>query len=368
MGHKIHPTGFRVGVIYGWQSKWYSDRGYTRLLHEDLAVRRKIMTQLADASISKVDIDRSANQVTITIHTAKPGIVIGRQGAKVEELRQTLDRLTGRRVRVNIQEIRVPELDAYLVARSIADQLQRRIAFRRAMKQAVQRTMQRGAKGIKVIVAGRLGGAEMSRRETEKDGRVPLHTLRADIDYGLAEAHTTFGRIGVKVWIYKGEILPEPKQPKPEAEEAAAPEAAPAAAPAVVPTVPAAAVAEAPVLATAPVSAQEPAAPPPMPEVEATPAATVPPPAPEPVPSAAAPAAAPALDPLAELQRMQEEMRRMQEEMARLQRQAAEAAQQQASAPPPAAVPPAPPATTPEEEPTASTESLEAETEDRANE
>src|SRR5579883_2443759 len=229
MGHKIHPTGFRVGVIYGWQSKWYSDRGYTRLLHEDLAVRRKIMTQLADASIARVDIDRSANQVTVTIHTAKPGIVIGRQGAKVEELRQTLDKLTGRRVRVNIQEIRVPELDAYLVARSVADQLQRRIAFRRAMKQSVQRTMQRGAKGVKIIVAGRLGGAEMSRRETEKDGRVPLHTLRADIDYGFAEAHTTFGRIGVKVWIYKGDILPERKQPKVVEEEAAAPAAAPAA-------------------------------------------------------------------------------------------------------------------------------------------
>jgi len=360
MGHKIHPTGFRVGVIYGWQSKWYSDRGYTRLLHEDLAVRRKIMTQLADASISRVDIDRSANQVTVTIHTAKPGIVIGRQGAKVEELRQTLDKLTGRRVRVNIQEIRVPELDAYLVARSIADQLQRRIAFRRAMKQAVQRTMQRGAKGIKVIVAGRLGGAEMSRRETEKDGRVPLHTLRADIDYGLAEAHTTFGRIGVKVWIYKGEILPEPKQ-RPEAEETA--EAAPpAATPAVVP---AAAVAEAPVPATATVSAQEPAAPP-EPEVAAAAPAPAAPPTPEPATAPAAPApapAAPALDPMAELQRMQEEMRRMQEEMARLQRQAAEAAAQQAAQP----TPPTPPATTPEEQPTASAESLEAEREGQGN-
>ncbi len=364
MGHKIHPTGFRVGVIYGWQSRWYSDRGYTRLLHEDLAIRRKIMTSLADASISRVDIDRSANQVTVTIHTAKPGIVIGRQGAKVEELRQTLDKLTGRRVRVNISEIRVPELDAYLVARSIADQLQRRIAFRRAMKQAVQRTMQRGAKGIKVIVAGRLGGAEMSRRETEKDGRVPLHTLRADIDYGLAEAHTTFGRIGVKVWIYKGDILPEPKQ-RPEVEEAA--EAAPASTPAVVP---AAAVAEAPALATAAVSAQEPAAPPPVPEVTpAAPTAPVAPPAPEPAPAAAAAEAAPAapaLDPMAELQRMQAEMRRMQEEMARLQRQAAEAAAQQASQAQLAAPPP--PATTPEEQSTASAESLEADREGNGNE
>src|SRR5579883_660717 len=268
MGHKIHPTGFRVGVIYGWQSKWYSDRGYTRLLHEDLAVRRKIMTQLADASIARVDIDRSANQVTVTIHTAKPGIVIGRQGAKVEELRQTLDKLTGRRVRVNIQEIRVPEMDAYLVARSIADQLQRRVAFRRAMKQAVQRTMQRGAKGIKVIVGGRLGGSEMGRREQEKEGRVPLHTLRADIDYGFAEARTTYGLIGVKVWIYKGEILPEPKKVREPAEQPA--EAAPALPEGTI--VPAAAAApaapavEAPA-APAPAAAQvEPAPAPAMPE------------------------------------------------------------------------------------------------------
>ena len=207
MGHKIHPTGFRVGVIYGWQSKWYSDRGYTRLLHEDLAIRRKIMTSLADASIAKVDIDRSANQVTVTIHTAKPGIVIGRQGAKVEELRQTLDKLTGRRVRVNIQEIRVPELDAYLVARSIADQLQRRIAFRRAMKKAIQTAQKFGAKGIRVACSGRLGGAEMARYEWYREGRVPLHTLRADIDYGFAEAKTTYGVIGIQVWIFRGEVL-----------------------------------------------------------------------------------------------------------------------------------------------------------------
>ncbi len=212
MGHKIHPTGFRIGVIYDWQSKWYSDRNYTELLHEDVRIRGLIQQQLGDASISKVDIDRSANQVAVTIHTAKPGIVIGRGGEKVERLRGSLEKLTRRRVRVNIQEIRVPELDANLVARSIAEQLQRRVAFRRALKQSVQRTMQRGAKGVKVRVAGRLGGAEMSRKETEMDGRVPLHTLRADIDYGVAEAHTTFGRIGVKVWIYKGEILPPPKR------------------------------------------------------------------------------------------------------------------------------------------------------------
>lgn len=222
MGHKVHPTGFRLGVIYPWQAKWYADKDYTELLHEDLAIRELIMKRLADAAIARVDIDRSANQVTVTIHTARPGIVIGRSGAKVDELRTNLEQITGRRVRVNIQEIRQPELNATLVARSIAEQLQRRVAFRRAMKQAAQRAMQRGAGGIKIIVAGRLGGAEMSRREMEMQGRVPLHTLRADIDYGTAEAHTTFGRIGVKVWIYKGEVLPE-RRPREEVAEGGAP-------------------------------------------------------------------------------------------------------------------------------------------------
>ena len=234
MGHKVHPIGFRIGVIYDWQSKWFADKHYTGLVHEDLEIRRTIMDSLWDAGISKIEIDRNANQAVVTVHTAKPGIVIGRGGQKVDELRARLEKATGRRIRVNIQEIRQPELDAYLVARAVAEQLQRRVAFRRAMKQAVARTMQRGAKGIKIIVGGRLGGAEMSRRETEKEGRVPLHTLRADIDYGLAEARTTFGRIGVKVWIYKGEILPEPKAaPEPEEEAVAivaseATEAAPA--------------------------------------------------------------------------------------------------------------------------------------------
>jgi small subunit ribosomal protein S3 len=230
MGHKVHPTGFRLGVIYDWQSKWYADRNYTELLHEDLRIRNEIMSKLSDAGISRVEIDRNANQVTIGIHTAKPGIVIGRSGQKVDELRSELEKLTGKRVRININEIRVPELDAYLVARSIAEQLQRRVAFRRAMKQAVARTMARGALGVKVQVAGRLGGAEMSRRETEKAGRVPLHTLRADIDYGQTEAHTTFGRIGVKVWIYKGDVIPE-RRPAPEAAAPAVAAAAPAAAP-----------------------------------------------------------------------------------------------------------------------------------------
>jgi small subunit ribosomal protein S3 len=213
-------VGFRIGVIYDWQSKWFADKHYTGLLHEDLEIRRHIMSGLWDAGISKIEIDRNANQAVVTVHTAKPGIVIGRGGQKVDELRARLEQATGRRVRVNISEIRQPELDAYLVARSVAEQLQRRVAFRRAIKQAVSRTMQRGAKGVKIIVGGRLGGTEMSRRETEMEGRVPLHTLRADIDYGLAEAHTTFGRIGVKVWIYKGEILPEPKVVR-EVEESA---------------------------------------------------------------------------------------------------------------------------------------------------
>jgi len=211
VGHKVHPIGFRLGVIYGWQSKWYADRHYSDLLHEDLSIRNSIATSLRDAGISHVEIDRNANMVLVTVHTARPGIVIGRGGQKVDELRQRLEALTGRRVRVNIVEIRQPELDATLVARSVAEQLERRVSHRRAMKQAVTRTMQRGAEGMKIIVGGRLGGAEMSRRETEKSGRVPLHTLRANIDYGTSEAHTTFGRIGVKVWIYKGEILPPPK-------------------------------------------------------------------------------------------------------------------------------------------------------------
>jgi small subunit ribosomal protein S3 len=209
MGHKVHPIGFRLGILYGWQSKWFADKNYTELLHEDLSVRKMILKRLSDAAVSRVELERNANQVIVTIHTAKPGIVIGRGGQKVDELRTDLEKVTNRRVRVNIVEIRQPELDAYLVARSVADQLERRVAFRRAMKQAVTRTMQRGARGVKIQVGGRLGGSEMSRRETEKEGRVPLHTLRADVDFGQAEAHTTFGRIGVKAWIYRGDVIPE---------------------------------------------------------------------------------------------------------------------------------------------------------------
>jgi small subunit ribosomal protein S3 len=240
MGHKVHPIGFRLGILYGWQSKWYADKNYTDLLHEDLGVRKMILKRLSDAAVSRVELERNANQVIVTIHTAKPGIVIGRGGQKVDELRTELEKLTNRRVRVNIVEIRQPELDAYLVARSVADQLERRVAFRRAMKQAVTRTMQRGARGVKIQVGGRLGGSEMSRRETEKEGRVPLHTLRADVDFGQAEAHTTFGRIGVKAWIYRGDVLPEPAPMRGGAEEDTSPPMAqpPAAA---APPVPAAA-------------------------------------------------------------------------------------------------------------------------------
>ncbi len=209
MGQKVHPHGFRLGVIYDWESKWFAEKDYKQHLHLDIELRQHILDLLPDAGISRIELDRNANLVTATIHTAKPGIVIGRGGARVEELRGSLEQLTGGRVRVNIQEIRTPELDAFLVARAVADQLERRVAFRRAVKQAVQRTMQRGAQGVRISVAGRLGGTEMSRRETETSGRVPRHTLRADIDYGLAEAHTTYGRIGVKAWIYKGDILPD---------------------------------------------------------------------------------------------------------------------------------------------------------------
>lgn len=190
MGQKIHPHGFRIGIIYDWESKWFAEKDYTARLHQDLDLRRFVLSELPDAAISRLEIDRNANLVTVTIHTAKPGIVIGRGGAKVEDLRNALERFTGGRVRVNIQEIRVPELDAYLVARSVADQLERRVAFRRAIKQSVQRTMQRGAQGCRVAIAGRLGGSEMSRRESETQGRVPRHTLRADIDYGqIGRAH-----------------------------------------------------------------------------------------------------------------------------------------------------------------------------------
>ncbi len=212
MGHKVHPLGFRLGVIRDWQAKWYADTHYAEFLQEDLKLRQAIRSKYADAAISLVEIDRQAKEITVTIHTARPGIVIGRGGQRVDELSSHLEKLIGKRVRLNIQEIRQPELDANLVARTIAEQIQRRIAYRRAMKQAIFRTIQAGAKGIRVSCAGRLGDAEIARRQTMHQGQVPLHTIRADIDYGFTEARTTLGRIGVKVWIFKGEILPEPKE------------------------------------------------------------------------------------------------------------------------------------------------------------
>jgi small subunit ribosomal protein S3 len=211
MGHKVNPTGFRIGVIKGWQGKWYADRHYANYLEEDLKIRRAIEFKYPEAAISNVEIERQANQVVATINTARPGIVIGRGGQRVDEARAYLEKTIGKRIQLNIKEVQQPELDARLVARSIADQLERRIAYRRAMKQAMARTMQAGGKGIKVAVAGRLGGAEIARRLNMHEGRVPLHTMRADIDYGFTEARTVMGRIGVKTWIYKGEILPEVK-------------------------------------------------------------------------------------------------------------------------------------------------------------
>lgn len=222
MGHKVHPYGFRLGVSRTWNAKWFADKDYTALLDEDIAIRQLVARRLANASVSQVEIERGINHVTVTIHTAKPGIVIGKGGANVEALRQQVGRLSTRKVKLEIREIRQPELDAMLVASNIAQQLARRIAFRKAMKQAVQRTMKAGAKGVKVAVAGRLGGSEMARREWEKEGRIPLGTLRADISYGQVHAHTTYGRIGVKVWIYRGDIMPERQAPHEAAVSAAA--------------------------------------------------------------------------------------------------------------------------------------------------
>ena len=226
MGQKTHPIGFRLGVKVGersvkdWDGRWFATgKEYSDLLIEDVRVREHIMTRMADAGVAKVEIERSANMITVTIHAAKPGIVIGKSGVKVEELRRTLEAKTGKRIRVTIQEIRQPEINAMLVARSIADQLEKRVAFRRAMKQAVQRAQRFGAKGVRVQVSGRLGGSEMSRREWDRWGRVPLHTLRADIDYGQTEAHTTYGVIAVKVWVYRGDFTPDGRSPEEVAAE-----------------------------------------------------------------------------------------------------------------------------------------------------
>ena len=208
MGHKVHPYGFRLGVTRTWTAKWYHDKEYTTLLIEDIAIRKLVGARLANASVSGLEIERNFGQVTVTVHTAKPGIVIGKGGQNVEILRQQIGALTKRKVKLEIKEIRQPELDAYLVATNISQQLSRRIAFKKAMKQSIQRSMKAGAKGVKIMVSGRLGGAEMSRREWDREGRIPLGTLRADISYGQVHAHTTYGRIGVKVWIYRGDVAP----------------------------------------------------------------------------------------------------------------------------------------------------------------
>jgi small subunit ribosomal protein S3 len=228
MGRKVHPYAFRIGAIKGWNAKWYADKHFSENLLEDLKLRQGIKTKYVDAGISNVEVERQANKVSVTVSTSRPGIVIGRGGQRVDEMRKFLEELAGKKIQLNIHEIGQPELDAYLVARSVADQMERRIAYRRAMKQAMFRSRQSGAKGIKILCGGRLGGAEIARREVMHDGRVPLHTIRADIDYGMAEAKTALGRIGVKVWIYRGDILPETKT---EVEETLLTETAAVAAP-----------------------------------------------------------------------------------------------------------------------------------------
>jgi small subunit ribosomal protein S3 len=208
LGRKVHPIGFRLKVIKDWDARWYAEgNDYAELLHEDLAIRDLVRSQSDGAAISRIEIERFPNQVQVTIWTAKPGVVIGRKGASVKELRRKLEELTDKRVRVEVEEVEKPDLDAHLVAENVASQLERRISHGRAMKRAVAQAMRQGAEGIKIMCSGRLHGAEMARREWQMDGQVPRNTLRADIDYGFAEAGTTFGRIGIKVWIYKGEVL-----------------------------------------------------------------------------------------------------------------------------------------------------------------
>jgi small subunit ribosomal protein S3 len=206
VGQKVHPYGFRLGVINGWQSNWFAERGYGRMLHEDLRIRGHIKKKLYHAGISRIVIERRAEKMAVNIHTARPGILIGKRGAEVDALRKELERFTSNEVFINIREIRKAELDAQLIAENVALQLERRVAFRRAMKKAVTSSMKFGAQGVKIRVGGRLGGSEMSRSEQYREGRVPLHTLRAEIDYGLAEAKTTYGVIGVKVWVFTGYV------------------------------------------------------------------------------------------------------------------------------------------------------------------
>jgi len=230
MGQKVHPIGFRLGFNKTWRSRWFADKDYAKLLHEDVKLRDELKTRFSHAGVSRIEIERAANKLKIDIHTSRPGIIIGRKGTEVDKLRQELQKDTGREVFINILEIQKPELDAQLIGESVAMQLEKRVAFRRAMRKAVESALRFGAKGIKVRVSGRLNGAEIARTEWYREGRIPLHTFRADIDYGLAEAKTTYGVIGVKVWIFKGEVFQQQEQPAPaEGAEGQAP--APAATP-----------------------------------------------------------------------------------------------------------------------------------------
>ena len=208
MGQKTHPIGYRLGYNYPWSSRWYAGKDYAKLLHQDIKIRKVVKARLFHAGVAKVEIERSGDQTRVIIHTARPGIIIGRKGAEVDKLKADLEKQYGGQVYVTVKEIKKPELAAQLVSENVATQLEKRVAFRRAMKRSVQSALRLGAQGIKIMVAGRLGGAEIARTEWYREGRVPLHTLRAEIDYGFAEAHTTMGQIGVKTWIYKGELLP----------------------------------------------------------------------------------------------------------------------------------------------------------------
>lgn len=221
MGQKIHPIGLRIGIIRDWESKWYADKEYRTLLYEDHQIRTFLRKRLHNGALSRIEIERQANKVKVTLFTGKPGVIIGRGGKGVDDLKAMLEKKFSKQVSINVQEIRNPELDAKLVSESIAQQIEKRIAPKRAMRQGIQRSMRMGARGIKVMVAGRLGGSEMARRDSDKQGKIPLHTLRADVDYGLTEARTTYGHIGVKVWIYRGDILPDQRRmmkemPQPE--------------------------------------------------------------------------------------------------------------------------------------------------------
>jgi small subunit ribosomal protein S3 len=219
VGHKVHPYGFRLAIVKDWTAKWYDNKHYTEFLHEDMNLRRVIKQRCGDSGIANTEIDRQGAEIVVTLRSSRPGVVIGRGGQRAEELRSELEKACGKKVRLSVKEVEQPELEAILVAQNVADQIERRIAFRRAMKQAAFRTMQAGAKGIKISAAGRLGGNEIARRETTRQGRLPLHTICADISYGLAEADTMMGKIGIKVWIYKGDIIPETRKESVTTEE-----------------------------------------------------------------------------------------------------------------------------------------------------